>query len=121
MSKTKVFFISFLMIPLSVIGSLIGVVLSFILSWNRYEPLFDIYTFSQPFIMGWAGGYVSYYVIYKIVKSNEHFFALITAPLIFSIVSIFVSFFMEGETLWQFYASTITSIATYIYFIKKAD
>ena len=72
--------------------------------------------------MGLAGGYLSFYVIYKIVvKSNEHFFALIAVPLIASIVSMIAPFFYEVGFYWESYASTITSIASYIYFIKQAE
>ena len=122
MSKTKVFLISLLQPLLAAIGSLVGILLTFILSWNRYEPLFDIYSILEPFIMGFAGGYISFYVIYKyIVKSNEHFVALIAVPLITAIVSMVAPFLYEGSIYWEFYASTITSIASYIYFIKQAE
>ena len=49
--------------PLSILGSLLGIFLTFILALNRYEPLIDIFALSEPFIMGWTGGYISYYVI----------------------------------------------------------
>ena len=122
MSKTKVFLVSFLSIPMQIVGGLVGMLLTAFMSWNRYEPLFDIYSLLEPFIMGLAAGYLSFYVIYKlIVKSNEHFFALITFPILSAVFGMFYDFFYMSEIYWQFYASTITSTISYIYFIKKAE
>ena len=121
-NKLLILLVSLLAVPLSMIGALLGAVLTWILaSFNRYEPLFDIYGILEPFIMGAVGGYVAAYVVMKIIKTNENFFLIVSLPTLITLLSSLPIFYDMDYTdinTLAFLASNFSCIAMYIYQVK---
>jgi len=125
-NKYLIMLTSLLTLPISMaVAFSVGFLLTWLVRWFGYDPLINIYNYSESFIMGSSSGFVAGFGVMKIIKSNENFIYIIALPLLVMVLSSLHTLWLGSSPGWtdfdtlMFLISNITFITVFIYYVKN--